>query len=337
MSNQPFWEQPGRNPVVAAFVLCALIMAVYGFLGSTVSGGLVFIDTIGDILHDSGAVGTPDAKAGDILEMMAQVYRRYQVPILVLTTLLQFAVFFGLTALVFRAWHGRPIGGYFRLGRPRPLALLLAGLGTVCLLPVAIFLGELASRALPILRQLEGIGNALVEADSPAEWALVIFAIGVTPALCEEFLFRGYFQRTLDRGLRQPWSYIVSGLFFALIHQNYFGLAALSLVGIFLGFVFARFGSFWPGVAVHGLYNGVQVIMANRPAWFGWLFDANGFVRLPLAGLGLVGFLLVAWLIIRLTRPEGTLAAAPETAANAALTRPPAAAASVEATTVNHD
>ncbi|MBU0954535.1 MAG: CPBP family intramembrane metalloprotease [Spirochaetes bacterium] len=300
MSNKTgFWESEGRNPLIAGFVVSALIMAVYGFLGNGFSLVMVFADQIRQAL---GPQGSSELISGNFLDTIAQTYQRYQVPILSLTSVLQFAVFIGLTALVFRAWHRLPLGKYFRISRPSPIQLLLAAIGTVFLLPVAIFLGELSSRAFPILRELESVSNGLLEARSLPGLLGVLFAIAVTPALCEEFLFRGYLHRTLSRRLSQPWSYLVSGLFFALIHQNYFGLATLALVGIYLGFVFSRFDNIWPGVLVHFMYNGILVLMLNYSDSFALAFRPDGFIQYPLVISATAGFAAICWLILRISR-----------------------------------
>jgi membrane protease YdiL (CAAX protease family) len=297
VATAKFWEQKDKSPIAAAFLTCSLIMAAYGAIGSLVANVLVVADMVAAKLK-----GAEIAYSGNYFKMLAQTYEHYQPMILAVTMASQFLVFVGLTAFVFKKWHGLPVRGYFRISRPRPLQVATALAGLVFVLPVAIGLGEISVRLFPVLRELEGLGNALVMAKTPLGLALVIGAIGLTPAICEEFLFRGYLHRTLSRKLRQPWAYVVSGCFFALIHQNYFGLATLILVGVYLGFLFSRFDSIWPGSAVHFAYNTMLVVMTNKPAAFSWLFDAQGFVRLPYLAIGFLGSAAMAALILLQTK-----------------------------------
>ncbi len=297
MDKLKFWEQNDKNPIVAALLTTSLVMAAYGFIGSLVANVLVMIDIVAEKIS-----GSEDAFSGNYFQMLTHTYERYRWMILAVTVASQFLIFLYLTVFVFKKWHGLPLKEYFRIRKTNISSIVMALGGILFILPVAISLGELSFRAFPILRELEGPGNALLKADTTLSWILVVFAIGVTPAICEEFLFRGYLHRTLSRRLGQPWAYVASGFFFALIHQNYFGLATLILVGVYLGFIFSRFDSIWPGVAVHFAYNTLLVFMTNRSEYFTWLFNDNGYIRLPYAAAGLLGGSLMVILIFTRTR-----------------------------------
>ncbi|MBL8994198.1 MAG: CPBP family intramembrane metalloprotease, partial [Spirochaetia bacterium] len=186
--------------------------------------------------------------------------------ILGMTIVFQGLFFVWLTHFIFKNWHGRPAMEYFRI-RAAPIHLILASAaGAVVLIPFFSAITEFFLRLFPVLRDLKFDGDGLLQAKRPWEWVFMILAIGVTPAVCEEFLFRGYFQRTLERTLRAPMLYLVSGTIFALIHQNYFGLIQLTLVGIYLGFVYHRAGSLLASGAAHFSYNTALVIFVNTPA-----------------------------------------------------------------------
>ncbi len=224
---------------------------------------------------------------------------RYRVPILGLTMAFEFLLFGLGTLALFRSWHGASLRRRFRLAPPSPAAFPLAAIGAAGLFPLAMLAGEAFSRAFPFIRELEKPSEGLLRATGPGSWGLLIAAICVTPALCEEFLFRGYFQGTLSRGMRSPWSWILTGSCFALVHQNYVGLGALLIIGNYLAFVFDSSGSIWPGVLVHFLYNGTIVLLSNGVLSLPWAFDGEGLLKpavalagLPLAALG-IGPLLI--------------------------------------------
>jgi len=282
-----FWEREGRSPVLGSLIATTLIVALYSLAGNIV----LLAYMLGDMRGFS---------SGDWIQLRHGILDRYRSPILVLTMAFEF-LFFGLgTYLLFRRWHGGSTRKRFRLGLPKPAALPLAVLGAVGLFPLALFAGDIFSRAFPFLRELERSSGGLVRAQSPGAWALVVAAICLTPALFEEFLFRGYLQGTLSRGLKSPWSWILSGGFFALVHQNYIGLGALLVIGIYLAYVFDAGGSIWAGSLVHFLYNGAIVVLANLDdhALLPWAFDADGLIRVRVVAaflpLGAAGILALA-------------------------------------------
>jgi uncharacterized protein len=85
---------------------------------------------------------------------------------------------------------------------------------------------------------------------------LVVMLISLLPAVFEEILFRGYFQRRL----LERWSPVVaiglSSLLFALVHADSLQhICAVLPGGIFYGIVAYRTKSIWPTIVMHALHN----------------------------------------------------------------------------------
>jgi uncharacterized protein len=264
-----------------------MIAALY-----SLAGNLVFMVYM---LGDLGGM-----RGIDWSSFRADIIERYRAPMLILTMVFEFLFFGAGTYGVFRLWHGTPLGERFRLRLPVPSAIPLALLGLVGLFPLALLAGEVFERAFPFIREFEASSESLTKATDPGSWLLVVAAVCATPALCEEFLFRGYLQGNVGRVIKSPWSYILTGGFFALIHQNYFGLGALLIIGVYLAFVFETSGSIWPGMLLHFLYNGIAVVLSNLKQPPVWAFDAQGLVRpslvlaaLPLAAAGIASLLAI--------------------------------------------
>jgi uncharacterized protein len=73
--------------------------------------------------------------------------------------------------------------------------------------------------------------------------------------LLEEMLFRGIFLRSFLPQYGERRAILLSSLLFALLHLNlYQGITAF-LVGLFLGWLYARTRSLWPCVMGHAFYN----------------------------------------------------------------------------------
>ena len=87
----------------------------------------------------------------------------------------------------------------------------------------------------------------------------VVVVVCVTPAICEETLFRGYVQRTLERRIGAR-SLFVAGILFGLYHMRPLDLISLSLFGIMVGFFAYRSKSLLPGIAAHFTNNLIVVL-----------------------------------------------------------------------------
>lgn len=285
-SSIGFWEKKGRNQALGAFLAVTLIVALYALGGNLV----LSVYMLGDA---SGMTSI------DWNEYSKTIISRYRGPILIATMVFEF-LFFGAGAwFLFKKWHGVELRTRFRFTLPKISSLPAAVLGAAGLFPLALLAGEIFSRAFPFIRELEERSESLLQASGGASWILLICSICITPALFEEFLFRGYLQGTSSLRFKSPLSWILPGAYFALIHQNYFGLGALLVIGLYLAFVFEASGSIYPGMLVHFLYNGTVLLLSNAVELPSWLYAESGFVKpwvvaaaLPFAAAGVCGLVL---------------------------------------------
>ena len=103
----------------------------------------------------------------------------------------------------------------------------------------------------------------LLRADSALQLVWIFFALALTPAICEELLFRGFILgRFLETG--QPGqSLMMSSLLFGLFHRNLAALLPTSLAGLMLAFVVWRTGSLYCGIVMHVLVNTWAILVVN--------------------------------------------------------------------------
>lgn len=182
------------------------------------------------------------------------------------------AQFLGLAVptLLLARLHAAQVWAFLRVRRADPILTVLAVLGTLGLFPLVQVLGTWGE-LIPWpewVNQMEQVQMDLLEgylAKDPSLW-FSLFAIAVTPALCEEVLFRGYLQRQMERAGGVFWSIVLVGILFGFYHIRFPQAFALSLVGIYLGYVTWRTGSIIPAVLVHFVYNGSQVLLASSVA-----------------------------------------------------------------------
>ncbi|CQR54381.1 CPBP family intramembrane glutamic endopeptidase [Paenibacillus riograndensis] len=87
---------------------------------------------------------------------------------------------------------------------------------------------------------------------------LIISGAILTP-LGEEFVFRGVIANALNR--YGAWAGVVgSAAIFGLVHGFNVILFDAFMVGILTGILFRKTGSIWPGVMVHIVYNGLNLL-----------------------------------------------------------------------------
>jgi membrane protease YdiL (CAAX protease family) len=219
----------------------------------------------------------------------------------------------GVLAWVAARLHTSAPDAFLSMRRPPPVVpLLLAALAVGCLMPVVQAVGEWnASLPLPdALRQLEEQQMALIEqvlGSSASVWINLVL-LALTPALFEELMFRGYFQRQAERAVGHRWGIFLSGLLFGVFHLRFSQIVSLVLLGCVLAYVVWRTRSVWTGVLVHLLYNGSLVVLAAS------VDDPAQALELPgyLFWLGLIGAVaLMIWLHRSTARPPERAVEAP--------------------------
>lgn len=165
----------------------------------------------------------------------------------------------------------------FRFGDFHPgqiLLVLVAVFALQQLLQGYLMLQEAVPLELPpVVRQfvdqikklMEQMYRMLTSADSFPEFLFVVLVIAVTPAICEEILFRGLIQTTLeesgtqDGGVSLPqrglFAAVVAGIVFGVYHLNPFTLIPLIVLGVYFGFVVYRTQNIVTSIAAHFFNN----------------------------------------------------------------------------------
>ncbi len=91
---------------------------------------------------------------------------------------------------------------------------------------------------------------------------LALFAISLCPAIFEELAFRGIIQGRLIGLLGKGTAIPLTALLFTFAHGVSVASPIHLLLGLELGYLRQRSGSLYPGMILHGLYNGVLVAMS---------------------------------------------------------------------------
>ncbi|MEM6782992.1 MAG: type II CAAX endopeptidase family protein [Bacteroidota bacterium] len=250
-------ERQNFHPVLLAILVPVVAFVVYQVVGVIAMVALA----LPIILAEAEAGNTPDAA-----EMMTQLTERAD--LLLIGNAVGQYLGFGLLIFLIVMLHTRQRAQFAYVRRADGPGLVLAIVGLFVLLPFNTWLAEL-NNALPLPQairdfdqsQMDMIEGLFGNLDISVGLALVLVAL--TPALCEEYLFRGYMQRQLERRVPILATILIVGIVFGLYHMRLTQALPLSFLGAYLAFAVWATGSLWTGVVLHLFNNGLAVLMMD--------------------------------------------------------------------------
>ena len=171
-------------------------------------------------------------------------------------------------ALLFVRVAGFSVRETLSLHGPSRRALLGALLLIAGATPMAWVIGWLQSFVLPIPWEiLEGL-EELVTAETTGRLLWLLLVLAVTPAICEEVVFRGVLLGATKK--LEPWRFILlnGGVFgaFHLSFETAIRFLPTASLGIVIAWAVWRSGSIWIGMLMHALNNGSIVVLASSPS-----------------------------------------------------------------------
>jgi uncharacterized protein len=255
--NTPQTENPNRAPLSrvhpALFVLLVLFVI---FVTYQIFGGLLSIMVLGT-----------DLKAAPKNLSLARV-------------VVSFAQFMFILApvILLSMLQGNKAKTVFRLNAPKSKVFWLSMLGIVVIQPLLQaymliqnkllfslpFGTEFLTKLKEVIELFESATLNLVTAHSVVEFIVVVFIIAVTPAICEEFLFRGLIFKNFEKSIPTGKAIFMTGLIFAIFHFHPFNLIPLILLGYYLTYTVYYSNSIWTGVLVHFINNFISAYLVFR-------------------------------------------------------------------------
>lgn len=209
--------------------------------------------------------------AGGVLARLHMIPMPAQLGALAGTALL----LFGALPLALARMQGVSVETGFQLRRPAVLAAIGAVLLGGCLWTFAYDLIVLcqdlgiATLSLKKLEEAQPGLETLFERWRAIPLPLVLLAFALTPAVAEEFYFRGYLLGAFRERL-PAWAAIgLTAVIFGLFHASVGGIIAIervlasTLLGVVLGSTCWSTRSIWPGVVLHALNNSLMLLVAR--------------------------------------------------------------------------
>jgi sodium transport system permease protein len=169
----------------------------------------------------------------------------------------------GLLGLVvlFAVFTRRSLADLLRIVRPPPRCLAGAALVGLSAWAGVAILSEWVS---PVPKEvIEQLRRSLIPTDgSRGLWATLAL-VALTPAICEEALFRGPILRGLRTRAGPVAAVALTGLLFGVFHLELSRILPTALLGILLSLVALESGSILPAMLAHFLNNASLVVLAT--------------------------------------------------------------------------
>ena len=172
-----------------------------------------------------------------------------------------------IPALLFVGWGGFDPTTTLSIRRPRARALAGAAVLGAGAIPLGWLLGWLQSYVLPVPPDLVESLDRLVTANSPGRLAWLVFLLAVTPAVCEEIVFRGVLLGG-TRSLTPFRAIVLNGVVFGLFHVSFETVVRFlptAYLGIVIAYAVQRTGSLFVGMLMHFMNNATIVLVASIP------------------------------------------------------------------------
>lgn len=169
----------------------------------------------------------------------------------------------GLLGIVFlyARGTGRRLTDVIRLRPVSARALLGAALVGASAWAVV---GMLADWILPAPPEVvESLRKMVAPTDGSRGLMISLGLMALTPAICEEALFRGAILRGFSAKLPRLTSAVITGVLFGLYHVDLWRIAPTALLGIALSLIALECGSILPAMLTHFINNACLVVLAH--------------------------------------------------------------------------
>ena len=247
------------SPLVQLIISLAIIVGAGFFLMliMLIPGFLIFHADISGLISSSVQPGNNDI-----------AFLRY------LVIVQDVAIFIVPSLIIMALMRPENQSGLVDLKPPRLSDVLLVIVLAFFLIPVTDFTGRLnAGMHLPqwmsgvehwmIKREDEADGmiDRLIVSDNMSTMLMNLAMIALLPALGEELVFRGVFQKILYRLFRSGHAAVwVTAIIFSAIHFQFLGFIPRLILGLVFGYLFLWSGTLWLPIVAHFVNNAIPVV-----------------------------------------------------------------------------
>ncbi|MFQ3608557.1 MAG: CPBP family intramembrane glutamic endopeptidase [Chloroherpetonaceae bacterium] len=257
-----FWERQGFSPVAVNFIVLACLFFLYQIVGGVIA-----------FLLAGGSITDENVVLHRLLQTLFQI------------------LFLALPVLLLVGLHTGKFSpldsenrAFLALNQSVSREVIVWGvLGAMVLNPFLSYVGDvqfvLLSEGFGLkeeVRQWKKLFDDVVEklasAESVGELIVVVGVVALTPAICEEVVFRGLLQQNFSRVMSPIRSVVWTGAIFGVYHLNPIQTLPLVAIGIYISYLRQSSGALWLCVAAHFAFNFFSVLgifILNNAEWFG--------------------------------------------------------------------
>jgi membrane protease YdiL (CAAX protease family) len=203
--------------------------------------------------------------------------------ILLRSVLLQIGLVFGIPFTLGRSLR-MDARSDFSLGRTSFRNLAFSTLVALSLIGLLEELAYIQSHFLEKIFGQEPSTVELLKVHSAGDLGWTLLAIGLVPAFCEEFLFRGFIFNRLLQPHQTGQAVMLSSVLFGVFHRRTSTLFNNTVAGIALSLIVYRSGSLFNSILAHAVINAVAIAIVNSKEVSAF-FSAGQKGHLPLSFL----------------------------------------------------
>lgn len=261
IDNQGRFKLYGESPLYQLFVSLMIVFVVGVTLSLifVVAGMLIFGSDLSVLEKASSSLGKNDF-----------AFMRY------LLIIQDFSLLIIPSIIILIFMRPEPSGKVSGLEVPNIKEIGLVVILTFCLFPVTSFTGQINS-AMHLPDWLSGVEqwmtdkedkadhviDLLVEANTFPIMMMNLLTIALMPAIAEELIFRGVFQKIFANLFRSGhFAVWFTAFLFSAIHLQFFGFIPRFILGLVFGYLFLWSGTLWLPVISHFVNNAFPVILS---------------------------------------------------------------------------
>jgi membrane protease YdiL (CAAX protease family) len=162
-------------------------------------------------------------------------------------------LFILLPALIFTKYFYENIDKIIRLRIPSSMEIILFTIGMFILTPllqsylyIQNYFIEILAQNFPLINEIKIIFDHLnqlvdktysnlLQAKNIFEFFFVVIVVAFVPSFSEEFMFRGFIQRSFEQKLKPMLAALITAVFFSSFHFNPYGFVPLAFLGFYFG------------------------------------------------------------------------------------------------------
>ncbi len=110
-------------------------------------------------------------------------------------------------------------------------------------------------------KTVEATYGDLLKINSVYDAMIVIIAVSIIPAVCEETMFRGFIQRSFELKYKPFLAAFITSIFFGVYHFNPYAIIGLIALGLYFGYAAYKSNSILVPVVLHFINNFSAVIL----------------------------------------------------------------------------